>query len=241
MVQTHATGNGHSTRSTLPAKRYRAPETATAQASKRKGTRPAARVPEPEPEVEEEEGPQLSRRTSKRIEDIRAPFRTHVTAFGHMDEKAQDLAPDFMRAFNAWKAETDGTFVTFVRMFDEDVPPNRDPDPKDRTNLGYRNHRTYRAADYLRRLVAAPEEGAEGVERGDREGPSSVSEAFVRLLSAIVALIPGNQVDKLWGLIGSELHWSERRVASLREQVQDVEPLVEAHVEQRQVVIEEPQ
>jgi hypothetical protein len=240
MVTTHTAGNGHSKRVAPPAtRRFRigAEEAAAAPAVKRRGRPPLVRSADVEVE-EEEDMPSLTKRTQRRIEDIRAPFKSHVTAFGHMDDKAQDIAPDFMRAFNAWKGETNGSFVTFVRLLDDTVPANRDPDPKDRGNQGYRSHRTYRAADYLRRLVAAPEEGEEGVER--EGGPASVSDAFVRLLAAIVALIPGNQVDKLWTVIGTELKWSERRVATLREQVQDVEPLVEAHVEQRQVVVETP-
>lgn len=177
----------------------------------------------------------LKARTSRLIENIRAPFKTHVTMFGHMDEKAADLAPDFMKAFRAWEAETEGSFVTFVRLFDDTIPANRDPDPKDRGNQGYKNHRAYRAADYLRRLV--PGEEAER-EKPDRDAPLPVSEAFVRLLAAIVALIPGNQVEKLWEIIGSELHWSEGKVTTLRTQVEEVEPLVEAKTDRGHLSVE---
>jgi hypothetical protein len=198
--------------------------------------RTAQPVREVEEDIEEEQ-PELSRRVMRRIEDVRAPFKTHVTMFGHMDEKAADLAPDFMKAFRAWKDETKGSFVTFVRMFDDTVPVNRDPDPKDRANTGYKAHRTYRAADYLRRLVP----GEEGEEAAEKEGggPVSVSDAFVRLLAAIVALIPGNQVEKLWEVIGTELHWSQGKVATLRTSVEEVEPLVEARVERNTLVVEE--
>lgn len=238
-----------STRTAPPmaGRNFRIGAQAQAQPQRRKPGRPRKEdAEEPAPSTRgrqataevEEAPPPLSKRVARRIEDVRAPFRTHVTAFGHMDEKAQDIAPDYMAAFAAWRAETEGNFVTFVRLFDDTVPANRDPDPADKNNQGYKNHRTYRAADYLRRLAPLVEEGEEG--REEREGPTSVSDAFVRLLAAIVALIPGNQVEKLWEVIGKELHWSERRVTTLRESVQDVEPLVEAHVEQRQVVVEEP-
>ena len=187
--------------------------------------------------IEDIEGPApLKARTTRLIEAVRTPFKTHVTMFGHMDEKAADLAPDFMKAFRSWKAETNGAFVTFTRLFDDTIPVNRDPDPKDRENTGYRNHRAYRAADYLRRLV--PGEESEQDEREDKEGPLPVSTAFVRLLAAIVALIPGNQVEKLWEIIGSELHWSEGKVTTLRSQVEEVEPLVEAKTDRGHLMVE---
>lgn len=179
----------------------------------------------------------LKARTVRLIDAVRVPFKTHVTMFGHMDEKAADLAPGFMRAFDSWKAETDGSFVTFVRLFDDTIPANRDPDPKDRTNQGYRNHRAYRAADYLRRL-AGPRDTEERDTGEEREGPLPVSMAFIRLLAAIVALIPGNQVEKLWEIIGSELHWTEGRVTTLRTQVEEVEPLVEAKADRGHLAVE---
>lgn len=176
----------------------------------------------------------LKARTLRLIEGVRAPFKAHVTIFGHMDEKAADLAPEFMKAFRTWEAETSGSFVTFVRLFDDTVPANRDPDPKDRENQGYRNHRSYRAADYLRRLVPG-EEGEE--KKPDRDAPLPVSEAFVRLLAAIVALIPGNQVEKLWEILGTELHWSKTKVDGLRTQVEEVEPLMEATAERGHLTV----
>lgn len=175
----------------------------------------------------EEQPPALKPRTEKLIDGIRAPFRAHVAEFRRMDAKAAELAPPFMRAFAAYQADTGGaSFISFVRTLDPSVPADRD---------GYRSNDTYRAADYLRRLVA-PETG-EVVEDPNR--PAGMSEAFVRLLAAIVALIPGNQVERLWGIIGEELHWSERRVANLRTEVDEAQPLIDSHVERNALVVEE--
>jgi hypothetical protein len=207
----------------------------------RKPGRPRKAPEQPEPGgIEQHNGAEtvapLKASTLRRIEAVRPAFKAHVTMFTHMDKKAGELAPDFMRAFRMWKAETEGSFVTFVRLFDDTVPVNRDPDPKDRQNQGYRAHSTYRAADYLRRLV--PVEEGEREESDERAGPLSVSVAFVRLLAAIVALIPGNQVEKLWEVIGTELQWSERKVSTLREEVEEVEPLVEAKAERGHLAVE---
>lgn len=177
--------------------------------------------------------PQLKRGTTRLIEDVRRPFHAHVTAFGTMHRKSVELAPSFMRAFGAYQADTGGTFVAFVRLFDDTVPPNRDPDPNERSNIGYRNHPTYRAADYLRRL--APLERAAEVE--DHERPAGMSEAFVRLLAAIVTLIPEAQRARLWAIVGDELHWTERRVETLRTEVEQAEPLVEAGISKHHLTV----
>lgn len=187
-------------------------------------SRTARPIVAPEPEEVEEE-PQLKPRTLKLIDTIRAPFRHHVAEFGRFHAKAEDLAPPFMRAFAAYQADTGASFVAFVRHIDPTVPADRD---------GYKANGTYMAADYLRRLVATPQGST--VEDADR--PAGMSEAFIRLLAAIVALIPGNQVEKLWGVIGAELHWSERRVQNLRTEVDAATPLIESHVERNSLVVE---
>lgn len=187
----------------------------------------AASRPEPEPEVE---APSLKPRTVRLIDGIRAGFSSYVAEFIRFNRKAADIAPDFMKAYKAYEADTSGTFVSFVRMLDPEVPEG--------PGQPYKGHPTYNAADYLRRLVA--DEEREGEEVEDRDKPAGMSEAFVRLLAAIVALIPGNQVEKLWGIVGSELRWSERRVQTLREQVEQADPLLEAHPEGRGLAVEQP-
>jgi hypothetical protein len=212
------------TATTTPAIPPRVSQRVMRQADRTTGARKGARPAPPAP-VEPDEEVTLKPRTVKLIDGIRPGFRAHVTEFARFHSKAEDLAPPFMRAYAAYQADTGASFVSFVRFLDPDVPADRE---------GYKAHTVYMAADYLRRLVAQPE--GETVEDADR--PAGMSEAFVRLLAAIVALIPGNQVERLWGVIGSELKWSERRVTTLRTQVEQAEPLLESHVERNALVVD---
>lgn len=170
----------------------------------------------------------LKVRTQRIIDALRADFKPFIVAFGHFTEKRAQLAPRFMKAYDTWKEETQGTFVGFVRLLDPSVPADRD---------GYRAHRTYQAAENLRSLVQSDTEDERST-ANDKDRPLGMSDAFVRLLAVIVALIPGNQVEKLWTLIGEELHWSPGKVTNLRASVEEVEPLVDAKAERGHLTVQ---
>lgn len=216
---------------TAPAMPLRVPQRVAREADRslsRSAVARAARATEPAIEDEPEDEVTLKPRTIRLIDGIRAPFRAHLSEFVRMHSKAEDLAPEFMRAFIAYQADTGSTFVNFVRYLDPDVPSG--------PGQPYKSHSTYMAADYLRRLVAAPQ--GETVENPD--APAGMSEAFVRLLAAVIALIPGNQVERLWTIIETELKWTTGRVTKLRAQVEEAEPLVPSHVEHNSLVVDEP-
>jgi hypothetical protein len=58
----------------------------------------------------------------------------------------------FVRAYQIWRRETRRPFIAFVHELDPAMPVN------DRS--AYRQHRSYRAAQYLRQLAEQPEKGA---------------------------------------------------------------------------------
>jgi hypothetical protein len=197
-----------------------------------------SRAPAPPVDIEDEEQedapPQLTKRTQKMLDAVRTPFRQHVTAFGTVHEKAAALAPEFIRTFYAWHKETHGTFIGFVRLLDPTVPANRDASPE---NDGYRGHKSYQAADYLRRLVTRRDRPEDEEDEGER--PAPMQDALVRVLAAFISVIPGNQVDHLWTMLGTGLKWSERRVAKLRGALDAAEPLMGVSIERGHVLLAE--
>lgn len=148
-------------------------------------------------------GPTLSARTRGLIDGLREPFTTFVDDFSSLMQTSRaELAPRVMRVFNTYKAETDGTFVDFVRQLDASVPSDRDK---------YRAHRSYQAADYLRRLVAqAPR--ALTRKRGPR--PATPLVALARLIATVLpAVDPTGQV---WAAFVKEMHWSAEQAKRLQ-------------------------
>ncbi len=190
---------------------------------RRRGRPPkSAALPTP-PATNGEPAIEVSKHTSHLIDVIREPFAAYVTAFVALNETRAQLAPKFMKAFNAWAAETGKPFVAFVRLLDPTVPVQ---------SAEYRRHRAFMAADYLRRLAAtsarqeAAEAAGEGVGTGiGAEAPATPQEAIARLIAAILPLIALEHHGRLWSIIQDELHWTEQRVARLRDQVQVVKPI----------------
>lgn len=149
------------------------------------------------------ETPTLSAKTRAMIEGIREQFSTFVDDFTALVSSSRaELAPRVMRAFDAYKNETDGTFVDFVRQLDATVPADR---------VKYRAHRSYQAADYLRRLVAqAPRAMAR--KRGPR--PATPLVALARLIATVLpAVDPTGQV---WAAFVKEMHWTAEQAKRLQ-------------------------
>lgn len=160
----------------------------------------------------------LSRKVKTLIDGIRQPFASFTGDLAGLTTKRSELAPKFMKAYNAWAAETSGNFPAFCRLLDPTIGPNR---------ADYRTHRAFQAADYLRRLVARmnrPERPA-GVQR-----PATPMDAVARLLKTITPLIGADEIGKLRDAIRKELHWSERQVSRLSAKADTAEPLAQLRV-----------
>lgn len=162
--------------------------------------------------------PDLSSKVLRAIEEIKKPFTSFTKDFAAIAMRREELAPKFMKAFGLWQAETGGNFVTFIRHLDPSVGNTRNE---------YRTHRSYQAADYLRRIVAnvGRREGAGGIE-ADVTGPVTPAEAFSRLLAAFMKLIPDSQINHLREAMQESLHWDLKRVDRSLEQATEAEPIV---------------
>jgi hypothetical protein len=153
-------------------------------------------------DAEPAEPKQPTQKTLRLIDDIRRPFAEFVDDFGAITQSRQELAPRFMRAFNAWAQDTQGSFVAFVRLLVPEVPAARE---------GYRAHPAYQAADYLRRLAAQPAE-REQVAPEDR--PATPGRALAKVLAAILPML--SDPEALWAAFIQELHWTPEQIARLQ-------------------------
>lgn len=160
---------------------------------------------------------ELSKRVENAISAIKRPFTMFVKDFAALASSREELAPKFMRAFGMWQTETAGTFVGFVRMLAPEIGNTRQE---------YRSHRAYQAADYLRRVTSGaarrPSNNAEG-----HIGPATPTDAFARLMSSFLTLIPEPQQATLWQAVSVQLNWTDRQVTRLQTQVEHVAPLVD--------------
>jgi hypothetical protein len=120
-----------------------------------------------------------------------------------------------MKAYRAFEKDTDGgSFVAFVRLLDPTVGEE------------YRDHRTYRSADYLRKLANG---GAERRRAKTKEhGPpiSTPLNGLARLASTLLNLVPPDQRPRLWELFSEELGWTAEQVERLQKRVEHVDPLI---------------
>jgi len=149
------------------------------------------------------------------ITTLKQPFAAFVRLHASIGETSSTLAPKFMEAFTQWEAETHGAFVEFVSLFDPTVPKDRE---------GYRHHKTYQAAEYLkRRYMMMQIVAALGTDVTQAVGPL---EAFARLVRTILPHIPTAQQEMLWHVLEIELHWSPARIKALRNKTKKAEPLI---------------
>lgn len=150
----------------------------------------------------------------RQIVALRRPFAAFAERFGALSATRAELAPQFMRIFGAYtQQQAGGTFVAFVRKLDPEVPAER---------TAYRAHKSYQAAEYLRRLVARREPG------GNRApaAPATRSNltALARALATILPLVRDVQV--VWRAVESELGFTARQVGRLQQVVAATQPLL---------------
>lgn len=151
---------------------------------------------------------------SRAIDSIRRPFTQFVTGFTSLSTRRAELAPELMKAFAKWQAAAGGNFVGFVRVLDPTVPADRD---------GYRNHKAYQAAEYLRRLVGR-------TDTATRTQPvRSNLTALARMLATVLPLV--RDVEVVWSAVEAEFGLQPRQLSRLRQVTGTVQPLLRlAHV-----------
>lgn len=146
----------------------------------------------------------ISQRTQKLIDDVRASFSDYASDFGSLVMSRAELAPKFMQAFRAFQKDTEQTFVAFVQVLDDTVPSDRD---------GYRKHSTYQAAENLRSLNAAQSQAAAKPIPAHRR-PATPLVALAKMVATIVPLLDDTGV--IWQAFLKQLHWSEVQVKRLQ-------------------------
>lgn len=136
-----------------------------------------------------------SARTLKMITALRRPFLAYTHDLSSITSKRSEIVPQFEKAWTAYNKETGASFVAFVRVLDPSVPEDR---------AGYRKHRVYQAAAYIRRVATAP---ARSANSGPR--PASPLVAFSRLLATV-------HIDEnLWAAFQHEMHWTPKFVQKI--------------------------
>lgn len=162
----------------------------------------------------------LSAAAKRTIEKVRTNFRAFTDGFSLLAGKREELAPKFMKAYEVYRSEAgpEATFVDFVRLLAPEVPADRD---------GYKAHRSYQAADYLRRLDASQRAAQQEKPEGPEHAPTRPLDAVARLLGSIMPMLPEDQRAKVWEALRSELHWSDRIVSKVQKAVEDVLPLLQ--------------
>ena len=156
---------------------------------------------------------ELSAKVKRAIETLRAPFKAFTADLAALTVSRAQLAPAFMKAFETFKTETELGLADFTRQFDPTVPADRD---------GYRQHKAYQAADYLRRIVAQ----SARPQRADRPQAATPLDGMARLIASMLPLLSADQVPRLWESVERELHWSDRQVSALQHRVDAAEALV---------------
>lgn len=146
----------------------------------------------------------------RQVDALRKPFTAFSHQFGALTESRSALAPKFMKTFGVYLTQTGGTFVSFVRLLDATVPAERD---------AYRGHKSYQAAEYLRRLVSRREPGARSTSRG-----SSALVNFARMVKTVLPIVRGE--DTVWRALESECGFTARQITRLRSVVNATAPLL---------------
>jgi len=152
------------------------------------------------------------------VRDITDTFLAFAHSFAAVASKRAEFAPRFVKVFEMWREETNGSLAAFCRLFDETVPLK---------TADYKKHPTYNAADYLRRMVADAERAAQSSKRGrKRKKPASPRAALVRLVSSILPLFAESERDTLVDALSSRLNWTEDQARNVLTDAADETPII---------------
>lgn len=156
----------------------------------------------------------ISAKTSHLIDHVRPLFVDFVEGFTAMTASREDLAPQFMKAFEAWRTETGGAFVAFVRVLVPDIPVDRN---------GYRAHPAFNAAMYLRRLLASAETRASSKRVKPEERPATPYQALARLVATVLPYVDPS--GAIWTAFCREMNWDEKAQQRVRQLADKLGPV----------------
>lgn len=165
----------------------------------------------------------LSTPLSNRVATMRKSFKAYATLTADWTETKAELAPKFMTLFTAIVNEVGVgfRFTNYVHLLDPSCPLHRDEVDG---HPGYRQHKSYIAADYLRRLVNAAPRGA-GRAADAQAGRRDPLLKIARLLKSILAVGVKNE-DLVWQAVQQELEYSAGQMTTLRSLVATTPPLL---------------
>lgn len=181
---------------------------------------------------------EVSQVLKETINHVRPKFMGFMEDYTALTTKKGELAEPFMDAAFQFQKETSRSFVDFVRVLDPTVPADRE---------GYRVHKTYMAADYLRRSVTVG--GARGQGNGDSRRTSSPTRTnavgrMARLLSTLLQIVKPEDHGAIWQALADELALTPRQVTGMKAAVDATQPLftlpIKRKVSAEVVHIEQP-
>ena len=158
----------------------------------------------------------ISARLRNLVNQIRRPFLAFSEGLEALTTSRAQFAPQFMRAYGTYMNEVGGSFVGFVRLLDPSVPEDRE---------SYRNHRSYQAASYLRRLVNQAEAAAERTRRreaGEEAAPTPLMLMLARTIRTLIDLTGDDEV--VW-VVAAEVGIRPRSLERLQNLTEEAEPI----------------
>jgi hypothetical protein len=147
------------------------------------------------------------------IAGLKAQFGKFTELYTRLTESKAEFAEKFMSGFTLFAQETGRTFVDYVRAIDPTVPQDRE---------GYRSHRSYQAADYLRRSMTVG-----GGNRGARQKPARTNAVgrLARMIATILAIVRPEDHAAVWQGVADEFGLAGKALSNLKTQAGKVEPL----------------
>lgn len=178
-----------------------------------------------DPQATQDTPKPLSTRIAKQIDGIRETFNGYTNGLKLVNERRADFAPKFMKVFNAWKDETQGNFVAFVRVLVPDLPMQR---------AGYIVHPAHVAADNLRslynRLERARKRTPAEQAQAEASKPVAPRQASLRLVASFLPYLEPSALDALKKVMKEQLHWSDNVVETFVAEATEATPLLRVRV-----------
>lgn len=149
-----------------------------------------------------------SQKLREALDELRPTFREISQGLDALTKRRAEIAPQFMGAFYIWRRETHRPFIAFVHELDPSMPTHN--------RREYRQHRSYRAASYLRQLVEQPD-------KAGRHGLTPLTMLAVAIKSLLPLCHP-HEKDAL-AILAKATRWRERDIHRLIARIQRVKAI----------------
>lgn len=132
------------------------------------------------------------------LDDLRPQFQEINAGLEGLTRRRVEIAPHFIAAFRLWRRETRRPFIAFVHAIDPSVPVN--------DRRAYRQHRAYRAAQYLKQLAEQPDQPV-------RHGVTPLTFLAVAIKSFLPLCHPHEQAAL--AILVKASRWRDREISRL--------------------------